>query len=175
MRDIERLAGRAAAGRATPREMGALRDSFERLPDVAAALSTLAAATLPAGRKSLLLEHATDELDLLADLASELAELTREANRANATLYTIDPRGLVGGPDLDENVDQVEWQNHIRETQQSLRVLAEQTGGQLPPNFVVTLPKITAPLLAINAADDERNPPIKLYLLFDDQPASAIP
>jgi VWFA-related protein len=64
-----------------------------------------------------------------ADLASELAELTREANRANATLYTIDPRGLVGGPDLDENVDQVEWQNHIRETQNSLRVLAEQTGG----------------------------------------------
>jgi VWFA-related protein len=64
-----------------------------------------------------------------ADLASELAELTREANRANATLYTIDPRGLVGGPDLDEQVDQVEWQNHIRETQNSLRVLAEQTGG----------------------------------------------
>jgi VWFA-related protein len=64
-----------------------------------------------------------------ADLAAELAELTREANRANATLYTIDPRGLVGGPDLDEQVDQVEWQNHIRETQNSLRVLAEQTGG----------------------------------------------
>src|SRR5690349_11913643 len=64
-----------------------------------------------------------------ADLAAELSELTREANRANATLYTIDPRGLVGGPDLDENVDQVEWQNHIRETQNSLRVLAEQTGG----------------------------------------------
>jgi VWFA-related protein len=64
-----------------------------------------------------------------ADLAMELSELTREANRANATLYTIDPRGLVGGPDLDENVDQVEWQNHIRETQNSLRVLAEQTGG----------------------------------------------
>jgi len=64
-----------------------------------------------------------------ADLAAELAELTREANRANTTLYTIDPRGLVGGPDLDEKVDQVEWQNHIRETQTSLRVLAEQTGG----------------------------------------------
>jgi VWFA-related protein len=64
-----------------------------------------------------------------ADLAMELAELTREANRANTTLYTIDPRGLVGGPDLDENIDQVEWQNHIRETQNSLRVLAEQTGG----------------------------------------------
>ncbi len=33
------------------------------------------------------------------------AELTRTANRANATVYTIDPRGLVGGPDLDEQVD----------------------------------------------------------------------
>ena len=32
-----------------------------------------------------------------ADLASELGELTRAANRANATIYTIDPRGLVGG------------------------------------------------------------------------------
>ena len=64
-----------------------------------------------------------------ADLAQELAEVTRHANRANATIYTIDPRGLVGGPDLDENVDPVEWQDYIRETQTSLRVLAEQTGG----------------------------------------------
>ncbi|HXG56460.1 MAG TPA: VWA domain-containing protein, partial [Vicinamibacterales bacterium] len=37
-----------------------------------------------------------------ADLISQLAELTRQANRANASLYTIDPRGLVGMPDLDE-------------------------------------------------------------------------
>ena len=64
-----------------------------------------------------------------ADLAAELAEVTRHANRANATIYTIDPRGLVGGPDLDEQVDTVEWQDYIRETQTSLRVLAEQTGG----------------------------------------------
>ena len=64
-----------------------------------------------------------------ADLASELAELTRQANRANVTMYTIDPRGLVGGPDLDEKVDMVEWQNYIRETQTSLRVLADLTGG----------------------------------------------
>jgi VWFA-related protein len=64
-----------------------------------------------------------------ADLVRELAELTRAANRANATLYTIDPRGLVGGPDLDENVDMTEWQNYVRTSQDSLRVLAEQTGG----------------------------------------------
>jgi VWFA-related protein len=64
-----------------------------------------------------------------ADLVGELAELTRQANRANATLYTIDPRGLVGGPDLDEKIDMVEWQNHVTSTQNSLRTLAELTGG----------------------------------------------
>jgi VWFA-related protein len=64
-----------------------------------------------------------------ADLARELAELTRTANRANATLYTIDPRGLVAGADLDEQLDPVEFGEHIRKTQDSLRVLAEQTGG----------------------------------------------
>jgi len=65
-----------------------------------------------------------------ADLASELSELTREANRANTTMYTIDPRGLVGGPDLDQTkLDMTDWQDHIRETQSSLRVIAELTGG----------------------------------------------
>jgi VWFA-related protein len=64
-----------------------------------------------------------------ADLIRELAELTRAANRANATFYTIDPRGLVAGPDIDQQIDTQEWQRHIRETQDSLRVLAEETGG----------------------------------------------
>ena len=59
----------------------------------------------------------------------ELSELTRAANRANATFYTIDPRGLVAGSDLDEQVDTTEWNNHIRKTQDSLRVIAEETGG----------------------------------------------
>ena len=44
-------------------------------------------------------------------------------------MYTIDPRGLVGGPDLDEKVDPVEYQDHVRKTQDSLRVIAEETGG----------------------------------------------
>jgi VWFA-related protein len=65
-----------------------------------------------------------------ADLAAELSELTKEANRANTTFYTIDPRGLVGGPDLDQTkLDMQDWMDHIRETQNSLRVLAELTGG----------------------------------------------
>jgi len=63
------------------------------------------------------------------DLAIELNELTREANRANATFYSIDPRGLVAGQDRDEQVDPTEWETHLRKTQDSLRVIAEQTGG----------------------------------------------
>jgi len=64
VRDVERLAGRAAAGRATPRELGALRDSFIRLPDVAGALSALPPAAA--------LAEAADQLDLLADVAADL-------------------------------------------------------------------------------------------------------
>jgi VWFA-related protein len=64
-----------------------------------------------------------------ADLVRDLSEVTRTANRANATLYTIDPRGLVAGSDLDETLDPVEFGEYVRKTQDSLRVLAEQTGG----------------------------------------------
>jgi VWFA-related protein len=64
-----------------------------------------------------------------ADLVREIADLCRTANRANVTMYTIDPRGLVGGPDLDEQVDPNEWQDFLHKSQDSLRVLAEQTGG----------------------------------------------
>ena len=64
-----------------------------------------------------------------ADLAMELAYLTRAANRANASFYTIDPRGLVGGPDIDNNISPTEWAQHVRKSTDSLRVIAEQTGG----------------------------------------------
>jgi VWFA-related protein len=64
-----------------------------------------------------------------ADLARELAEVTRTANRANSTLYTIDPRGLVAGADLDEQLDPAEYSTYVRKTQDSLRVLADETGG----------------------------------------------
>ena len=64
-----------------------------------------------------------------ADLASELGEVTRQANRSNVTVYTIDPRGLVAGTDLDQPVDPQQWKDFIRNSQDSLRVLAEETGG----------------------------------------------
>jgi VWFA-related protein len=64
-----------------------------------------------------------------ADLTMELAEITRAANRANTTIYTIDPRGLVAGSDIDEQVDPGEWNNYVRKSQDTLRVIAEDTGG----------------------------------------------
>ncbi|MGH7631027.1 MAG: DNA mismatch repair protein MutS [Gemmatimonadales bacterium] len=67
VRDLERLAGRAAAGRATPRELGALRDSLDRLPDVLEAVAAVA----DRGRAAALAE-AEAGLDPLADLAAEL-------------------------------------------------------------------------------------------------------
>jgi VWFA-related protein len=63
------------------------------------------------------------------DLTMRLAELTRQANRANATFYTFDPRGLVAGQDIDQTVDSSDWETHLRKTQDSLRTLAELTGG----------------------------------------------
>ncbi len=82
-----------------------------------------------------------------ADLASEISELTRQANRANVTIYTIDPRGLVGGPDLDQKVDMMDYQNYVTTSQNSLRVIAEQTGGFATVNqndFMKALKKIDA-------------------------------
>ena len=63
------------------------------------------------------------------DLIHELYDLTKAANRANATLYTIDPRDLIAGPDIDQDVKASDWLAYVRETQDSLRVLAENTGG----------------------------------------------
>jgi DNA mismatch repair protein MutS len=100
VRDLERLAGRAAAGRAMPRELGALRDSFHRLPDVAEALSALAGFALPDTGRAALLADAAEELDLLADLSAELT----------AALEDRPPPALADGgvirhgydPELDE-------------------------------------------------------------------------
>ena len=73
VRDLERLGGRAAAGRATPRELAALRDSCHRLPEVHRALTDLAHHRGDQGLpRSVNLESLAGGLDLLEDLRSEL-------------------------------------------------------------------------------------------------------
>jgi len=83
-----------------------------------------------------------------ADLSRDLYEITQAANRANTTIYTIDPRGLVGPlPDLDENVDPQQWSEFVRKSQDTLRTLAEETGGIAVVNtndFTKALKKIDA-------------------------------
>jgi DNA mismatch repair protein MutS len=101
VRDVERLAGRAAAGRATPRELGALRDSYQRLPDVAGALTALAAASLPGGGISRALAEAADDLDLLADVSGELR--AGLADRLPATAG----EGEVIRPGYDSELDEL--------------------------------------------------------------------
>ena len=55
--------------------------------------------------------------------------LARAANRANASFYTIDPRGLVAGQDIEFEVSSHEWNEYMFQTQNSLRTLAYLTGG----------------------------------------------
>ena len=63
------------------------------------------------------------------DLHRLMRELILSANRANATIYTVDPRGLAGVVDAGTYVDQSEWRTHLQKTTSSLRYLAEETGG----------------------------------------------
>ena len=51
------------------------------------------------------------------------------ANRANASIFTIDPRGVAGIVDAGQQLDQSQWRTYIQKTQSSLRFLAEETGG----------------------------------------------
>jgi DNA mismatch repair protein MutS len=103
VRDVERLAARAAAGRANPREMGALRDSFARLPAVLEALKELSVRPVPAildPRSSVSLSHAARQFDTLADLAEELARSLVE--RPPVALADADVIAPGCDPELDD-------------------------------------------------------------------------
>lgn len=95
IRDIERLGARAAARRATPRDLGGLRESLGRLPDVRAALDGLARR-----ETSRELERVAQELDLLSDLAAELARSL--VDHPPATLGDGDAIRPGADADLDE-------------------------------------------------------------------------
>jgi hypothetical protein len=46
-------------------------------------------------------------------------------------IYAIDPRALAGPLKIDPKLDDVTWQRYLTTTRNSLRVIAEQTGGFL--------------------------------------------
>lgn len=63
------------------------------------------------------------------DLYALMRELTLTANRTNATIFSLDPRGLVGVTDAGQYIDQSEWRTFINKTISTLRYIAEETGG----------------------------------------------
>ena len=71
VRDVERLAAKAAASRSTPRELRALGDSLTALPAVAAALAELAG---DAGRLRAILDSWDDAASLASHICSVLVE-----------------------------------------------------------------------------------------------------
>lgn len=67
-----------------------------------------------------------------ADLINEVAQLTRAAQRANVTFYTIDPRGLIAtGTDASTRaqISFGDFRDFITTQISTLQVLAEETGG----------------------------------------------
>lgn len=65
----------------------------------------------------------------LENLREEAAELARQAGRAKVTIYAIDPRALSGSPSVDPKLSSAAWQQYWTTTRDSLRVIAEATGG----------------------------------------------
>jgi len=70
VRDIERLAGKTAAGRATPRDLRALGDSLGRLPEVERALKRMPATGA--------LQKVVAEWDSCAELSEEICRVLAE-------------------------------------------------------------------------------------------------
>jgi len=95
VRDIERLASRAVARRATPRDLGGLSDSISRLPDVKGALDGLGSRETSAA-----LERTAEEFDLLADLGEIFTRMLVE--RPPTTLGDGDTIRPGADAELDE-------------------------------------------------------------------------
>ncbi len=75
VRDVERLASKAAAGRATPRELRALGDSLGRLPAVREALARLTSAARSAQRSAGRLDDLARHWDDCGELCAAITRL----------------------------------------------------------------------------------------------------
>jgi hypothetical protein len=62
-------------------------------------------------------------------VTADLAELASDAYRANAVIYAFEPRSLVVDPATPNAGNGSVWEAYYRDTRESLRSLAESTGG----------------------------------------------
>jgi VWFA-related protein len=138
--------GRGSSGRASAAvDLGAMPDTLEEA-DVRATLSALnetikSMARLPGRKVSVFV---SEGLRIFATrTTNDLDKTTSLAARANVVFYAIDPRGLdplglMPGDDLDQDVDVAtavanatnQKRDDFHESQESLRVLAADTGGK---------------------------------------------
>ena len=66
-----------------------------------------------------------------SSLLNEMREVFTAANRNNAAIYTVDPRGLaVGEFGIDENIGPNQDRRTLQVTQDTLRTLADETDGR---------------------------------------------
>ncbi len=100
VRDVERLASKAAAGRATPRELRALGDSLTRLPKVANAARAVLAHAAQGNSVGGLLGALLDEWDDGAECAAQITRMLVE--RPPLTIGEEDTIAPGVDPELDE-------------------------------------------------------------------------
>ena len=66
-----------------------------------------------------------------ADMLNDLKYVFDFANRANTSIYTIDPRGLAPFEyDINQGVALERDRDHLRQTSDTLHILADETGGR---------------------------------------------
>jgi VWFA-related protein len=102
-----------------------LRDPVAALPGV----GNPARRNPMAGENSIV-EDRADFIGQL-DVQQEMQQVFNAANRSNTAFYTVDPRGLSSGEfDINENVGMQRSSASLRQTQDTLRVLAAETDGR---------------------------------------------
>lgn len=102
-----------------------MRDAIATMPG----LGNPARGNPLAGENSLAEERARNSAEF--DLQTDLQLVFDAANRSNAAIYAVDPRGLSTGEfDIADNVGMRQSQEALRSTMNSLQTLAENTDGR---------------------------------------------